>query len=40
MAEFGLDTLVLVADTDGRLVLETSVAGLLPEAFDSKDLKK
>lgn len=40
MAEFGLDTLVLVADAEGRLVLETTVAGLLPEAFDSKDLKK
>jgi cytidine deaminase len=40
MAEFGLDTSVLVADAEGRLVLETTVAGLLPEAFISKDLKK
>ncbi|MGA2505451.1 MAG: cytidine deaminase [Anaerolineales bacterium] len=40
MAEFGLDTLVLVADAEGRLVLETTVAGLLPEAFNSKDLMK
>lgn len=40
MAEFGLDTLVLVADTDGRLTLETTVAGLLPEAFNSEKLKK
>jgi cytidine deaminase len=40
MAEFGLDTLVLVADAEGRLTLETTVAGLLPEAFDSKNLKK
>jgi cytidine deaminase len=40
MAEFGLDTLVLVADADGRLVLETTVAALLPGAFTPKDLKK
>jgi cytidine deaminase len=40
MAEFGLDTIVLVADAEGRLVLETTVSGLLPEAFDSTDLKK
>jgi cytidine deaminase len=40
LAEFGLDTLVLVADADGRLVQETTVAGLLPGAFTPKDLKK
>jgi cytidine deaminase len=40
MAEFGLDTLVLVADEEGRLSLETTVAGLLPEAFNSEKLKK
>jgi len=40
MAEFGLDTLVLVADAMGRLVQETTVAGLLPGAFTPKDLKK
>jgi cytidine deaminase len=40
MAEFGLDMLVLVADADGRLVQETTVAGLLPGAFTPKDLKK
>lgn len=39
MSEFGLDTIVLVADAEGRLVLETTVAGLLPEAFSPKDLK-
>lgn len=39
MSEFGLDTLVLVADGEGRLVLETTVAGLLPEAFSPKDMK-
>ncbi len=40
MAEFGLDTVVLVADGAGRLVQETTVAGLLPGAFTPKDLKK
>lgn len=40
MAEFGLDTVVLIADGDGRLVQETTVAGLLPGAFTPKDLKK
>ncbi|MFA5874079.1 MAG: cytidine deaminase, partial [Anaerolineales bacterium] len=39
MAEFGLDTLVLVADGEGRLVQETTVAGLLPGAFTPKELK-
>jgi cytidine deaminase len=39
MSEFGLDTLILVADAEGRQVLETTVAGLLPEAFRPKDLK-
>jgi len=38
LAEFGLDTLVLVADAQGRLVMEDSVAGLLPGAFGPKDL--
>jgi cytidine deaminase len=40
MAEFGLDTLVLVANDKGRLVLETTVEGLLPGAFTPKDLGK
>jgi cytidine deaminase len=40
MAEFGLNTVVLIADGAGRLVLETTVAGLLPEAFMPKDLKQ
>jgi cytidine deaminase len=40
MAEFGLDTLVLVADAEGRMVQESTVAGLLPGAFTPKDLKK
>jgi len=40
MAEFGLDMLVLIADGEGRLVQETTVAGLLPGAFTPKDLGK
>jgi len=40
MSEFGLDTLVLIADGEGRLVQETTVAGLLPGAFAPKDLKR
>jgi cytidine deaminase len=38
MAEFGLDTLVLVADQQGRLTMETTVGALLPGAFTPKDL--
>ncbi|MBI5934973.1 MAG: cytidine deaminase [Chloroflexi bacterium] len=33
MAEFGLETRVLIADGDGNLVKEMTVAQLLPEAF-------
>ena len=39
MAEFGLDMVVLIADGEGRLVQETTVAGLLPGAFTRKDMK-
>jgi cytidine deaminase len=39
MAEFGLDLVVLIADGEGRLVQETTVAGLLPGAFTPQDLK-
>jgi cytidine deaminase len=39
LAEFGLDTLVLIADGHGRLVKETSVADLLPGAFTPRDLE-
>ena len=39
LAEFGLDTVVLVADGEGRLVQETTVAGLLPGAFGPSDLE-
>ena len=38
MAEFGLDTLVIIADENGRIVLETTVIGLLPGAFTGRDL--
>jgi cytidine deaminase len=38
LAEFGLDTLVLIADGQGQLVQETTVAGLLPGAFTPEHL--
>ena len=38
LSEFGLDTLVFLADCDGNLLQETSVAELLPSAFGPKDL--
>jgi cytidine deaminase len=38
LAEFGLETTVLVADETGRIVLETTLADLLPGAFTPKDL--
>lgn len=40
MAEFGLDTIVLIGDGEGRLVQETTVADLLPGAFTPKDLPR
>jgi cytidine deaminase len=40
LAEFGLDTVVLMADGQGRLVLETTVAKLLPEAFTPAHLPR
>jgi cytidine deaminase len=39
MAEFGLETVVLIADKDGNVVQQTSVAGLLPNAFTPASLK-
>lgn len=33
MSEFGLDTIVLLADGTGKIVKETTVRELLPEAF-------
>lgn len=40
MAEFGLDTTVLLADGNGRLIKEMSVKELLPEAFTPVQLRK
>ncbi len=39
MAEFGLDTIVLMADGTGRIVKETTVRELLPEAFTPEHLE-
>ncbi len=38
LAEFGLDTLVLIADGECHLVQEASLAELLPGAFTPKSL--
>jgi cytidine deaminase len=40
MAEFGLDTVVLMADGTGHIVKETTVRELLPEAFTPEHLEK
>ncbi len=40
LAEFGLETLVMIADGEGRLVQERTVEGLLPGAFTPRDMKK
>jgi cytidine deaminase len=40
LAEFGLETVVLIADAEGKLHQETSVAELLPGAFGPGDLGK
>ena len=40
LAEFGLDTIVLIGDGEGRLIQETTVADLLPGAFTPKDLPR
>ena len=39
MSEFGLDTIVLLADGSGRILKETTVRELLPEAFTPEHLK-
>ncbi|MBC7877322.1 MAG: cytidine deaminase [Anaerolineales bacterium] len=39
MAEFGLDTIVLIADGTGNLKKEMTVAELLPEAFTPDHLQ-
>jgi cytidine deaminase len=38
LSEFGLDTVVLIADQKGDLIEETSVENLLPGAFGPGDL--
>ena len=40
LAEFGLETLVLIADAQGRVVQEMIVEELLPGAFRPADLGK
>lgn len=38
MAEFGTETLVLIADLTGKLIKETTVEELLPYSFSNADL--
>jgi cytidine deaminase len=40
LAEFGLDTIVLIADGGGKLLQETTVHDLLPGAFTPEKLVK
>jgi cytidine deaminase len=40
MAEFGLDTIVILADGQGNIVEETTVNDLLPRAFTPEHLTK
>jgi cytidine deaminase len=40
MAEFGLDTLVILADGQGNILQETTVRDLLPGAFTPEKLAK
>ena len=40
MAEFGLDTIVILADKKGKIVQETTVDSLLQGAFTPEKLKK
>ena len=40
LAEFGLDTIVLIANGNGRLVWETTVGDLRPGAFTTEKLGK
>jgi len=40
MAEFGLETIVILADGTGKLVKETTVKELLPDAFTPNRLSK
>ncbi len=38
LAEFGLQTLVIVADETGKILLEASLSDLLPYSFGPRDL--
>ncbi len=38
LSEFGLDTLVIIADSEGKIACELSVGSLLPGAFRPGDL--
>ncbi|MCS6906985.1 MAG: cytidine deaminase [Anaerolineales bacterium] len=40
LSEFGLETLVLIADENGNLLAETTVRELLPNAFRADWIKK
>lgn len=40
LAEFGLDTFVLIANGQGELLMEMTVKELLPEAFTPEHLNK
>jgi cytidine deaminase len=40
LAEFGLDTIVLIADGEGKLIKQTTVKELLPEAFTPASLSR
>jgi cytidine deaminase len=39
LAEFGLDTLVLIVNGEGKLLWEATIAELLPGAFGPQDLQ-
>jgi len=39
MAEFGLDTVVILANGNGKIIEETTVGDLLPGAFTQEKLK-
>ena len=40
LAEFGLETVVLIADGSGKIIKETTVRALLPDAFQPQHLGK
>lgn len=39
LAEFGVDTIILIADQTGRLLHQTTLDKLLPEAFGPENLQ-